>query len=81
VPQYKVDLTTATHTSDCGCLDLPNHQAAQKEAEEIAYDLLDDPDGDWRSWTIRVTETGRHVASVRIDDLLNVRRLRRHRSR
>lgn len=75
--RYKLDLTTATHTSDCDCLDLPNDQAAQKEAEEIAYDLLDDPDRDWRSWTVRVTdETGRQVASVCIGDLLNVRKLR-----
>jgi hypothetical protein len=68
---YHFYFIDAACTSDGGTLDLPDDDAARTEAKLEAHDLLNDPgQGDWRNWTIRVTdETGRLVASIRIGDL------------
>ena len=69
MPRYYFRLTHGIHQcSDCDGLDLSNDEAARKEAELEAYDLLDPGEGDWGNWTIWVTdEMGRHVTSVLIN--------------
>jgi hypothetical protein len=64
---YNLLLISGKHVCREG-LDLPDDEAARKEAQLVACDLRDDPgEGDWSGWTIRVTdETGRHVTSVSI---------------
>lgn len=69
MPHYNLYFTDGKRIwHDGDGLNLPDDAAAHKEAEQIAFDLWDDPDGgDWSEWTIRVTdETGRDVASVPI---------------
>jgi hypothetical protein len=69
MPQFRFQFINSAHRSDCGVLDLPNDQVARHEAELESYDLLNDPDCDWRHWTLQVTdETDRHVISVRIGE-------------
>jgi uncharacterized protein DUF6894 len=71
MPRYYFRLTDGIHQcSDCDALDLPDDEAARKEAELEAYDLLDPGEGDWGNWTIWVTdETDRHVTSILINDV------------
>jgi Domain of unknown function (DUF6894) len=71
MPRYYFRLTDGIHQcSDCDALDLPDDEAARKEAELEAYDLLDPGEGDWGNWTIRVSDKmGRHVTSVLINDV------------
>ena len=69
MPRYHFHFTNGERVcSDTDGLDLPNDEAARKEAELEAYDLLNDPgEGDWSRWTIWVTdEKARHVTSVPI---------------
>jgi hypothetical protein len=71
MPRYYFRLTDGIHQcSDCDALDLPDDEAARKEAELEAYDLLDPGEGDWGNWTIWVTdEMDRHVTSILINDV------------
>jgi hypothetical protein len=72
MPRYYFRFTNRHHAcADCDGLDLPDDEAARMEAELEARDLLDDPgEGDWRTWTIWVTdERGLHVTSVLIGDV------------
>ena len=66
MPRYYFRFTNRTHQrSDCDGLDLPDDEAARMEAELEAADLLAPGEGDWRNWTIWVTDQmGRHVTSV-----------------
>ena len=69
MPRYYFRFTHGIHEcSDSNGLDLPSDEAARKEAELEAYDLLEPGEGDWENWTIWVTdEMGRHVTSVLIN--------------
>jgi hypothetical protein len=71
MPRYYFRLTDGIHQCcHCDALDLPDDEAARKEAELEAYDLLDPGEGDWGNWTIWVTdETDRHVTSILINDV------------
>jgi hypothetical protein len=71
MPRYYFRLTDGIHQcTDCDALDLPDDEAARKEAELEAYDLLDPGEGDWGNWTIWVTdEMDRHVTSILINDV------------
>jgi Domain of unknown function (DUF6894) len=71
MPRYHFRFTNDFHQCfDCDGLNLPDDEAARKEAELEAYDLLDSGEGDWENWTIWVTdEMGRHVTSVLINDV------------
>jgi hypothetical protein len=68
---YNFHFTDGKHVaSECDPLDLPDDEAARKEAELEAYDLLDSGEGDWGNWTIWVTdEMGRRVTSFLINDV------------
>ena len=71
MPLYYFQFTNPTHASNGGALELQDDDAARREAELEASELLNDPgEGDWSDWTVRVAdEAGRHVTSVRIGDL------------
>jgi len=56
-----------TVRSDASGLDLPDDEAARREANLTACDLRDIPDEDWSEWIIEVTdEKGRRVIALPI---------------
>jgi hypothetical protein len=68
MPHYKFQVTDGTRTvSDISGLHLRDDEAALREANNIASDLRDAPDEDWRDWIVEVTDdTGRAVATVSV---------------
>ncbi len=77
MPHYNFQFTNGKHVcSDADGLDLPDDEAARKEAELSACDLWRDPgEGNWKDWTIEVMdEKGRHVVSLPIDRRWNMSR-------
>ena len=67
MPRYYFHFTDGKRVcSDGDGLDLPDDEAARKEAKLEACDLQNDPWGecDWSGWTIRVVDqNGRYVTS------------------